>query len=145
MSWFNRFAQHDTGREPDLDPELARTLADFKASVHAWSDAAFTRPRAVHPAIIHRTWRLAAGWAMASVLIAGAGSALMYENHQRVQQARIAAAARAAEQQRQLAAQRAQKEEDLMYKVDTDVSREVPDAMEPLAALMSYDTTNSGN
>ncbi len=143
MSWFNRFAHHDTGH--DLDPEFARTLADFKASVHAWSDAAFTRPRAVHPAIIHRTWRLAAGWAMASVLIAGAGSALMYENHQRVQQARIAAAARAAEQQRQLAAQRAQKEEDLMYKVDTDVSREVPDAMEPLAALMSYDTTNSGN
>jgi hypothetical protein len=145
MSWFNRFAQHDTGREPDLDPELARTLADFKASVHAWSDAAAARPRPVHPALIHRTWRLAAGWAMACVLIAGAGSALVYEHHERVEQTRIAAAARAAEQQRQLAAQRAQKEEDLMYKVDTDVSREVPNAMEPLAALMSYDTTDSGN
>ncbi len=143
MSWFNRFAQHDT--EPELDPELARTLADFKASVHAWSDAASARSRAVHPAIIHRTWRLAAGWALAGVLIAGAGSALTYEHHQRVEQARIAAAARAAEQQRQLAAQRTQKEEDLMYKVDTDVSREVPDAMEPLAALMSYDATDSGN
>jgi hypothetical protein len=145
MSWFNRFAQHDTGHDLDLDPELARTLADFKASVHNWSDVAFTRSRAVHPAIIHRTWRLAAGWTMAGVLIAGAGSALTYEHHQRVEQARIAAAARAAKQQRQLAAQRAQKEEDLMYKVDTDVSREVPDAMEPLAALMSYDTTDSGN
>jgi hypothetical protein len=145
MSWFNRFAQHDTGRDLELDLELARTLADFKASVHAWSDAAFTRSRAVHPAIIHRTWRLAAGWAMAGVLIAGAGSALTYEHHQRVEQARIAAAARAAEQQRQLAAQRARNEEDLMDKVDTDVSREVPDAMEPLAALMADDTTGSGN
>ena len=145
MSWFNRFAQHDTGHDLELDPELARTLADFKSSVHAWSDAAFTRARAVHPAIIHRTWRLAAGWAMAGVLIAGAGSALVYEQHQRVEQAHIAAAARAAEQQRQLAAQRARNEEDLMYKVDTDVSRDVPDAMEPLAALMADDTTGSGN
>ncbi len=145
MSWFNRFAQHDTHHEPELDADLARTLADFKASVHAWSDHAASRPRAVHPAIVHRTWRLAAGWAMASVLVAGTGSALVYEHHERVEQARIAAAARAAEQQRQLAAQRAQSEQDLMYKVDTDVSREVPDAMEPLAALMSEDTTQSGN
>ena len=145
MSWFNRFAQHHAGHDPDLDPDLARTLADFKASVHAWSDAASARPRAVHPAIIHRTWRLAAGWAMSAVFIAGAGSALTYEHHQRVQQARIAAAARAAEQQRQLAAQRARNEEDLMYKVDADVSRDVPDAMQPLAALMADDTTGSGN
>ena len=143
MSWFNRFAQHDT--EPEIEPDLARILADFRASVHAWSDAASTCRRAVHPAIIHRTWRLAVGWAMSAVLIAGAGSALMYENHQRVEQARIAAAARAAEQQRQLAAQRAQKEEDLMYKVDADVSRDVPDAMQPLAALMADDTSESGN
>ena len=141
MSWFNRFTQHGTGHDRELDPELARTLTDFKASVHAWSDTAYSRPRAAHPALIHRTWRLAAGWAMAGVLIAGAGSALIYEHHERVEQARIAAAARVAEQQRQLAAQRAHSEEDLMYKVDTDVSRDVPNAMEPLAALMSYDST----
>jgi hypothetical protein len=147
MSWFNRFAPQHTGHtaEPEFDADLARTLDDFKASVHAWSDRAASRPRAIHPAIVHRTWRLAAGWAMASLLIAGAGSALIYEHHERVDQARIAAEAHAAEQQRQLAAQRAQSEQDLMYKVNTDVSREVPDAMEPLAALMSDDTTQSGN
>lgn len=149
MSWFNRFDKHDTGHhrefDTELDPELARTLADFKASAHAWSDAAYNRPRTVHPALLHRTWRLAVGWAMAGVLIVGAGSALVYERHERVEQARIAAAARAAEQQRQLAAQHARSTEDLMYKVDTDVSREVPDAMEPLAALMSYDGTEPGN
>ncbi|MGA8042448.1 MAG: hypothetical protein WCA37_06560 [Terracidiphilus sp.] len=145
MSWFNRFAHHDTHHEPELDPELSRTLADFKASVHAWSDTAYARPRAAHPALVHRTWRLAAGWAMASVLIAGAGSALIYEHHERVEQARIAAAASVAEQQRQLAAQRAHSEEDLMNKVNTDVSRDVPDAMQPLAALVSYDSTQSGN
>jgi hypothetical protein len=44
-----------------------------------------------------------------------------------------------AEQGRQAAAQRAldpaQQEEDMLASVDTDVSREVPSAMEPLAQL----------
>jgi hypothetical protein len=51
----------------------------------------------------------------------------------------MAAAARAAEQQRVIAEQRAKEEEDLLANVDSDVSREVPSAMEPLAQLMSDD------
>jgi hypothetical protein len=52
------------------------------------------------------------------------------------------AVARAAEQQRQAAQERArQEEEDLLAKVDSDVSREVPSAMEPLAQLMAGDVT----
>lgn len=143
MSWMNRLAQRNTSQQADaaMEPELAETLADFKVSVHAWSEAAYHRPRTMHRAVVRRTWRLAAGWAMACVLVAGAGSAAVYERHQRAEQARIAAAARAAEQQRELAAQHARAEEDLMTKVDSDVSREVPDAMEPLAALMSDDST----
>jgi hypothetical protein len=39
-----------------------------------------------------------------------------------------------------MAAQRAQaEEEDLLAQVDSDVSREVPSAMEPLAQLMAED------
>jgi hypothetical protein len=50
------------------------------------------------------------------------------------------AAARAAESERLVAEQRAsQEEEDLLAKVDSDVSREVPSAMEPLAQLMTED------
>jgi hypothetical protein len=52
--------------------------------------------------------------------------------------ARIAAQ-RAAEQQRQLADQHAREAEDLLAKVDSDISQEVPDAMEPLARLMAED------
>ncbi len=143
MSWMNRWAQRNDAQQVDsaMEPELTQTLADFKASVHAWSEAAYHRPRAMHQAVVRRTWRLAAGWAMACVLVAGAGSAAVYERHERAEQARIVAAARAAEQQRELAAQHARAEEDLMAKVNSDVSREVPDAMEPLAALMSDDST----
>jgi len=47
-----------------------------------------------------------------------------------------------AEQQRLAAQERArQEEEDLLAKVDSDVSREVPSAMEPLAQLMAGDET----
>ncbi len=55
------------------------------------------------------------------------------------------AAARVAEQQRLVAQQRErqarQEDEDLLAKVDSDVSREVPLAMEPLAQLMVEDET----
>jgi hypothetical protein len=49
------------------------------------------------------------------------------------------AAQRDAERQRQMAEERAREAEDLLAKVDSDVSREVPNAMEPLAQLMAED------
>jgi hypothetical protein len=54
--------------------------------------------------------------------------------------ARIAAEQRTAEQQKLLREQQArEEEEDLLSKVDSDVSRTVPSAMEPLAQLMVED------
>jgi len=53
-----------------LDPVLQQTLRDFRASVHAWSEAVYQSPRNVHEVVVHRTWRLAAGWALALVLLA---------------------------------------------------------------------------
>jgi len=121
-----------------LDPALKQTLDDFKASMHGWSEAMMNRPRTAHEIVVRRTWRLAAGWALASVLLAGAASGGLYERHHRQELARIAAAREAAHQQ-ELAAERAQAEEDLLAKVDSDVSREVPSALEPLAALSTQD------
>jgi hypothetical protein len=56
------------------------------------------------------------------------------------------AAARVAEQERVAAQQRRnqqvrQEDEDLLAKVDSDVSREVPSALEPLAQMMAEDET----
>jgi hypothetical protein len=82
------------------------------------------------------------GWALGCVLAAGSLSGGIYERHQRQQAAKMAAAAQAARQQKLAAAVRTRtQDEDLLAKVDSDVSREVPSAMEPLAQLMSENDT----
>ena len=132
----------DRAREQEeieaLDPVLKQALGDFKESVHSWSDAAYARPRNLHSSSSSRTWRLAAGWSLAAMLIAGATSGGVYMHHKRLVADQIAAQ-RAAELQRQEAIARAQKqaqdEEEMLASVDTAVSREVPSAMEPLAQL----------
>jgi hypothetical protein len=145
MSWMERLAGkpekaravtelHDGER---VDPTLEEALKNFRMSVHAWSDAAYIRPRTAAQIVRHRSWRLAVGWALAGVLMVGGVSGGMFERHRKIEQARIAAAARFAEQQKVLREQQAkQDDEDLLAKVDSDVSRAVPSAMEPLAQLM---------
>lgn len=127
--------------ELDLDPALKQALNDFKACVHAWSEAELSRPRTVRATVVRRTWRMAAGWALASVLVAGAVSGGFYEQHQKQELAKIAAA-HIAEQQRLLAAaqERVKVDDDLFARVDSDVSQEVPDALEPLAELSAQST-----
>lgn len=128
-------------KDPMLDAALEQTLQDFRLSVRAWSDAVYSRPRQALTVVPHRkVWRLAAGWALGCALVVGGVSGGVYERHHRQELARIAAA-REAEHQRQVAEQRAREEEELMAKVDSDVSREVPSAMEPLAQLMAEDET----
>jgi hypothetical protein len=121
-----------------LDPAMKQALSDFKDSVHAWSEAATNRQTTAREIVVRRTWRLAAGWGLASILIAGAASGGLYEHHHQQEAARIAAAREAAHQ-REIAAERAQADEDALAKVDSDVSQEVPSALEPLAALSTQD------
>jgi hypothetical protein len=136
-------------KEPELpavearDAELDEALKNFKASIHAWSDAAYSRPRTLPKEVRRRSWRLAAGWAMGCLLVAGSVSGGLFERQHRLELARVAAAQRAAEQQKQLREQQAREEdeEDLLAKVDSDVSRQVPSALEPLAQMMADDET----
>jgi hypothetical protein len=123
-----------------LDQELSEALVNFKLSVHAWSDAELSRPRMMAQGVRRRSWRLAAGLALGCTLVAGGVSGSVYERHQKQEAAKIAAEAKVAEQQRLVTAEKArQDEEDLLAKVDSDVSRETPSAMEPLAQLMAED------
>ena len=121
-------------------PEFAQALENFRLSVHAWSEAEYSRPRTAVKTVRQRSWRLAAGWALGCVLVAGSVSGGVYERHHRQELARIATAQQT-EQQRAAREQRAREEEDLLAKVDSEVSREVPSAMEPLAQLMAEDET----
>lgn len=141
------------GLNPETDPELFEALRDFRLSVCAWSEAAMSRPRTVAEMGRHRIWRLATVLALGCVLIAGGVSGGIYEHLHRQQTAGLVqhrqgatiAETRVAEPDRPVAVQRDQpaheEEEDLLAKVDSDVSRQVPAAMEPLAQLMAGDET----
>ena len=127
--------QHDSSL---ADPELEQALRNFRSSVHTWSDAVYQRPRLVEVAPRRKAWRWAAAWVLGSVLVAGGvGRGLLEYQHQQ-EQARIAAS-REAEHQRQLQEEKARQAEEELARVDSDVSREVPDALEPLAQLMTTD------
>ncbi len=121
------------------DPVLDRALRDFRASVHAWSEDVYIRTRTLaSPSPRRMAWRQAAVWSLGSVLMVGvAGGGLLGYQH-RQEQARIAAA-REAELQRQIAEERAREAEQELAKIDSAVSREVPNALEPLAQLMTED------
>jgi hypothetical protein len=121
------------------DARVEEALKNFRMSIHAWSDAAYVHPRTTAQIVQQRSWRLAVGWALAALLVAGGVSGGMFERHQRVERGRIAAVAQLAEQQKALREEQAKEEEDLLAKVDSDVSRDVPSAMEPLAQLMNDD------
>jgi hypothetical protein len=131
------------GQDRALDPVLVQALRSFRSCVHAWSEAELSRPRAVAEmrAAPARSWRRAAGLAFAIALATAGISGGVYEHRQRLALERDRVAKQhLAEQQRLVAAQQAREdEEDLLAKVDSDVSREVPAAMEPLAQLMAED------
>ena len=126
----------------ELEPDLREVLGNFKSSVDAWTEASISRPREVK-APLRTNWGLVTKWALGCVVFVGTVSGGVYENH-RQQEAVKVEAARVAEQQRELAAQHAKEEVDLMAKVDSDIAREVPSALEPLASLMD-DNQNIGN
>ncbi len=143
MNWLTRTkrAEHAVVENFDefdeqemLDPVLRQALGDFKASVHAWSDAERSRPRTLRAISLHRS-RVLVGWGLAAALLAATAAGGAYE-HRQIRRAQQAMEQRM-EQER--AAERvrlqAQQEEELFASMDTAVSREVPSAMEPLAVL----------
>jgi hypothetical protein len=140
MSWMKKTkdeAMPNAEMVPEIDPAVEQALAHFRASVHAWSEAALSRPRRPVQVAAHGGWRLAAGWALGCVFVVGGLSGGLFEHHHREVQARVKAEQEAT--QRQLAAQQQRasiSNEDLLATVDSDISRDVPAAMEPLERLM---------
>ena len=120
------------------DSELNAALRDFRSSVHAWAAAEFARPRTVKAAAPKQVWRTATGWALGCVLAVGAASGAVFEHGRQVEQARAAAAARQAEMARAAAAKKAAAEDPdaLLANVNSDLSREVPVALDPLAGVV---------
>ena len=139
-------ARKAPGSEAETDAGLDRTLADFRSSVHAWSEAALSRARVPGIPVRRRSWRVAAGWALGCALMMGGVTGGILEHQQQRKAARSAAATEQQAQQQQVAAaqEQAQPQESIQYpnlmaKVDSDTAQEVPDAMQPLAQLMEVD------
>lgn len=151
MSTRDKIAGEPEGNT-EQDSELDEALRNFRLSIHAWSEAIYVQPRTVVERTPRRVWRLAAGWALGCVLVAGGAFGGIYSHlsrqqqtagWERHQQGTGIPATRAVESVRPAVVQRDQQthneEEDLLAKVDSDVSRQVPAAMEPLAQLMAED------
>ena len=124
--------------EAGLDPEMQSALRNFRRSVHAWSDASNLRPRSVAVATKRGVLRVAAAWTLGGLLIAGGVEGGFLEKQHRQERLRLAAA-RDAELQRQSREERTREAEQELAQVDRDISRQVPDALEPLARLMTAD------
>lgn len=121
------------------EAELSGVLQDFRASAHAWSDAAFhERPMTFHSLPRHAVARRTLAWVMSLTIAVGVAGGGGYEWHHRQELARQAAL-REAEHQRMLQQQHAQDVDELLARIDSDVSRQVPSALEPLASLMGDD------
>lgn len=139
-----KLTPEDDGLE--LEPELREAIGNFRSTVNAWSQAAVDSAAARSNDSRSRPgkhWILVPKWALGCAVFVCTVSGGVYENH-RQQEAAKAEAARIAEQQRELTAQRAKEEAELMAKVDSDISREVPSALEPLASLMD-ENQGTGN
>lgn len=143
------------------DPELEAVLKNLRASVHAWSAATYaSRSETGSRAVIlspapHRTlWHRSLIWALSIILAAGVVTAGVYQ-YQEKEQVQKAAIERELEHERQVKQEGAQRAgvapvgeaapergrdvDELLARVDRDVARETPSAMEPLASLMDDD------
>jgi hypothetical protein len=135
--------------EAAQDSELEAVLSDFRASVHAWSEATYrtrfeatgrSRALVLSSAPRRALWRQSLAWALSIVVTATVVSAGVFEYHEK-EVARQAAIQRELDRQRVVNQQHAREADDLLARVDRDVSREAPTAMEPLAGLMADDET----
>jgi len=126
------------GDDPILDLKLDEALRNFKLSVDAWSEAAYSTRRVVQSGP-RRNWRRAAAWALGCALVASSVSGVVYQRHER-QVAAKQAAVMLAEQQKRAADLQAASEEKLLASVDSDISQQIPSAMEPLAQMAEDDS-----
>jgi hypothetical protein len=126
--------------------DVQAALRHFRESVHEWSEQEFGRAR-----VVRRSWwdamsrvmaRPAMIWSLACALVVvSVGIPVSVQHERQVATAERQAAldreqAMQAEAAKQQAAA-AMSDDELLSHVDSDIAQAAPDAMEPLASLMS--------
>lgn len=140
------FGEKEQGRE---EARVEEALRNFRASVHAWGDREFNRPRTVRRVPLSGFFRVIANpvlaWALAGVLVAGGVGVPVSVHRQRQVAAQEKAALedreRRAAEEKQRQTELAMDDEELLSHVDSDISQTTPDAMEPLASMMRDTST----
>jgi hypothetical protein len=136
----------DEKRIQEMDDEqVEAALRNFRASVHGWSEQEFSRARTIKRSPWDAVFRALAhpvmAWTLASALVVTSVGVPVKLHHDRE-----AAAESAAAIQRQRALEKAtaaqeaansMTDDELMDHVDSDIAQAAPDAMQPLASLMT--------
>lgn len=141
------------------DMELNAALKSFRESVHGWSEQEFSKTRVIRRSRWNAVWRTIASPAMAwtmscALLAASVGGPLTVHHQRQVEAARQLAiqnqqqteqekAAMMADNKAAATASSAMDDDELMSHVDNDIAQAAPDAMQPLASLMT-DTGSAG-
>jgi len=133
---------------------VEQALRHFRQSVHAWSEreiASARKPDLMSSRIRSGFFPLrmpVANWAAAAVLLvaAVAGPVAYRERAAKIEQqqheAKILADKKVAEETAAKLQAYEMDDEELLKHVDSDVAQQTPDAMEPLASLMTDEKTN---
>ena len=131
------------------DLKVESALRNFRESVHGWSEHEFSKLRTIKRSRWEAMWvvlaKPAMGWALGCVLMVTSVGIPVTVHHQRqlvaernAQQLRQQQLAKqAAEQQATLA----MTDDELLRHVDSDIAQDAPDAMQPLASLMTDAST----
>ena len=144
----NEIQEQDSHLLHEEDPQVEAALHHFRQSVRSWSEQEYSRTRI--PAVSRRSsWNWlanpVAAWTLAGALAVSAVT-VPTSIHLRHEHQRVAAQQAAAEAQRQQELRHQQElqqaarnisDEELLSHIDSDLAQAAPDAMEPLASLMS--------
>lgn len=127
--------------------DVQAALRHFRESVHEWSEQEFGRARVIRRSRWDAMWRVIARpamvWVMASALVLVSVGIPVSVHHER--QAAVdrrmalerAQAMQAEAAKQQVTTATAMSDDELLTHVDSDIAQAAPDAMEPLASLMS--------
>jgi hypothetical protein len=127
------------------DAQVESALRHFRSSVHAWSEQEVGRTRVVRrsrwDAMSRVMARPAMVWSLASALVVvSVGIPVSVQHERQVVADRQAALDRDRAMRAEAARQQAaptMSDDELLSHVDSDIAQAAPDAMEPLASLMS--------
>ena len=125
--------------------DVQAALRHFREGVHGWSEQEFGRARVVRrsrwDAMFHVIAKPAVGWSLAAAMLAAAAGVPVAVHHEREiakeQQLTIERQEQAKLEAAKQQAAPAMNDDELMSHVDSDIAQAAPDAMEPLASLMS--------